>query len=125
MLRKFFKQFKVGQKGFTLIELLVVVAILGVLAAVAIPNVVKFMDTGKLTAANTELSTVLVAQAGYMADNGVATTDQANLLQYVSQGALEGSYTFDVNGNLNDASYPATNPKFSLDNTTKQFVVTP
>jgi prepilin-type N-terminal cleavage/methylation domain-containing protein len=118
MLKRILKRFKVGQKGFTLIELLVVVAILGVLAAVAIPNVVKFMGTGKLTAANTELSTVIVAQAGYMADNnGTATTDQDLLLPYVSQGTLTGVYTFDADGNLTDATYD----DFTLDSGTKQF----
>jgi type IV pilus assembly protein PilA len=73
MLKKFFKQFKYGQKGFTLIEMLVVVAILGVLSAVAIPNVGKFIGRGQVEKANTEFTTIQNAIATYQSD-GYAIT---------------------------------------------------
>ena len=60
---------KRGEKGFTLIELLIVVAILGVLAAVVIPNVSRFIGRGEEEAADTELANIQAAVSAMMVDN--------------------------------------------------------
>ncbi|MFB0559410.1 MAG: type II secretion system protein [Dehalococcoidales bacterium] len=60
---------KKGEKGFTLIELLIVVAILGVLAAVVIPNVGRFIGRGEEEAAETEFANIQTAVIAMMTDN--------------------------------------------------------
>ncbi|MFC1992309.1 type II secretion system protein [Chloroflexota bacterium] len=64
---------KRGEKGFTLIELLIVVAILGVLAAVIIPNVGRFLGRGEDEARRTEFHNVSSAIIALMVDNGLAS----------------------------------------------------
>jgi type IV pilus assembly protein PilA len=61
------------QKGFTLIELLVTIGILGILAAVVVPNVGRFVGSGGDQAAATELTSVQTAMDSAMADLGLKT----------------------------------------------------
>ena len=90
-----FKCLHRGEKGFTLIELLIVVAILGIIAAVVIPNLGAFMTTGKLSAANSEVENVKTASLAYYAENEAWPANSDALSNFLA-GNLTGSYTFDT-----------------------------
>jgi len=85
-----------GDKGFTLIELLIVVAILGILAAVIIPNVGGVFGGATLNAANTEVASVKTAAVGYMAENNGNWPTNSTLLGDYLSGTLKALYTFDT-----------------------------
>jgi len=59
---------KKNKKGFTLIELMIVVAIIGILAAIAIPNFMKFQAKAKQSEAKTNLGAIYVAQIAYFSN---------------------------------------------------------
>lgn len=58
-----------NKKGFTLIELLIVVAIIGILAAIAIPQFASYRQKAYNSAANSDLKNVKTGMESFMADN--------------------------------------------------------
>ncbi len=58
-----------SNKGFTLIELLIVVAIIGILAAVAIPQFSSYRAKAYNSASNADLKNIKTGMEAFMADN--------------------------------------------------------
>jgi len=117
---------KRGEKGFTLIELLIVVAILGVLAAVVIPNVGRFIGRGQTEAAETELANIQSAVVSMMVDNGidllpnpVTTTATADMSKFPSPSTSNATnyvlYGYTGNATWNYVQTQMTTKKYTVD----------
>lgn len=61
---------KHANSGFTLLEVMVVMVIIGILAALIVPNVMGRLDEAKTTAAKTDLTSLANALKMYRLDNG-------------------------------------------------------
>ena len=68
------------QKGFTLIELMIVIAIIGILAAIAIPQFSAYRKRSYNSAAESDLRNACTAQEGYFTDEETYTSTIGNLV---------------------------------------------
>ena len=108
---------KRGERGFTLIELLIVVAILGVLAAVVIPNVGRFIGRGEEEAKDTEFANIQAAVTAMMVDNAISSLNTDNLTNEASERtnnmvafpSPNGQILFGMNIGGTQYNYVATN----------------
>jgi len=115
---KGFMKNRKGEKGFTLVELLIVFTLLGVLAAIMIPNVAGLVGFGHDQSAEAELAVVQTAMDSMMAKENISavtvTTNVSDMAAfptghvlyptYLRKATTKGRYTTDNTGLVSQVS---------------------
>lgn len=85
-----------GEAGLTLIEMIVVLAIIALVAALIVPNIIGRPDQARVTVAKTDLRTISAALKMYRLDNGAYPTTEQGLAALVARptvGPPAGNWT--------------------------------
>ena len=75
-----------GDQGFTLIELMIVVAIIGILAAIAIPNFMTYQAKARQSEAKVNLGGMFTTAVSYFAENNTFSVPTGDTLGYKPAG---------------------------------------
>jgi type IV pilus assembly protein PilA len=110
---------KTDEKGFTLIELMIVIAIIGILAAIAIPQFSAYRIRAFHAAATADLRNAATAQEAYFVDTGEHTATTGTLIGatyglYLSENVTFAITAATTSGYTMTATHSKGNKTFTL-----------
>jgi len=95
------------ERGFTLIELMIVIAIIGILAAIAIPQFSAYRKRSYNSSAQSDVRNIATAQEAYYVDNSTYTGTEASVTGATYGYMQSGNVTFTVDGNSDNYTISA------------------